>query len=398
MRSRQPTRDWALTGTLCVLCGLACLSCSDEDTATGPDPIPRAACCLPDGTCEVLSEPECAEREGDWLETETLCNPNPCPPDGACCFPDGVCELLTETACEDRGGEWQGEGTVCRPNPCPQTPYEPRYPVGDMLWIPEGFVRLGQSYVSEPVHDLWIDGFWIGRYPVTNGEYKQFIDAGGYHNPTWWNPTGWDWRSTHGITLPAGWNDERYHGGGVSGYEYFPVIGVSWWEADAYCRWGGGRLPDEVEWEKAAKGGCETRGSPHDCGEVNTPSFPWGEGISGQRANYWCSDDPYDNSTTPVGYYDGSNHGGFQTVNSPSPYGLYDVAGNAWELTSTRWAAYPYNPKEDREDPPGHWSECCRVARGGSWNHAAGMLRCAYRFRVDPSQRYYHGGFRLAKD
>jgi len=258
-----------------------------------------------------------------------------------------------------------------------------------MIWIPAGNVMLGQTGIAEPVHPVWVDGFWIGKYEVTNGEYEAFIDAGGYSNSAYWNPVGWTWRVNNNITLPANWNSNTYHGGGIPGNEGFPVNGVSWWEADAYCRWAGKRLPTEAEWEKAAKGP-----SP------NTPTYPWGEGISGQRANYWNSGDPWDNNTTPVGYYDGSNHGGYQTIDSPSPYGLYDVAGNLWEWCSTKNASYPYDPDDGRENPPATYNECCRVLRGGSWHGKTNNLRCAHRLNSGPypDDRYRNNGIRCASN
>ena len=271
-------------------------------------------------------------------------------------------------------------------------------PVGTdgMVWIPAGWVRMGQAGIA-PVHDLYVEGFYIDVLEVRNGEYKEFIDAGGYSTEAWWNPVGWAWRVNNNITLPDRWNENTYHGGGVPGNEHFPVNGVSWWEADAYCRWAGKRLPTEAEWEKAAKGGCEKWGDPGQCDASDTPTYPWGGMISGSRANYYQSGDPYDNNTTPVGYYDGSNHGGYQTIDSPSPYGLYDVAGNLWEWCSTKYASYPYDPNDGRENPPATYNECCRVLRGGSWYTYASRLPCAYRIYYDPYIRYGTVGFRCAR-
>jgi formylglycine-generating enzyme required for sulfatase activity len=269
-----------------------------------------------------------------------------------------------------------------------------------MVWIPSGNVRLGQVGVAEPVNDFYVEGFYIDRYEVSNAKYKAFIDAGGYVDSTYWNPVGWAWRVANSIWLPDNWNSDTYHGGGIAGNEQFPVNGVSWWEADAYCRWAGGRLPTEAEWEKAAKGGCETHGDPGTCDASDTPTYPWGEGITGPQANYAGSGDPYEENgwTTPVGYYDGSNHGGYQTMDSPSPYGLYDVLGNVWEWCSTESGSYPYDPNDGRENPPVSHSECCRVLRGGSYiHHYDNYLRCAYRNAGVPGERNNIIGFRCAR-
>jgi formylglycine-generating enzyme required for sulfatase activity len=273
-------------------------------------------------------------------------------------------------------------------------------PAPGMIWIPPGNVRLGQTGIAEPVHDFCVSGFYIDIYEVSNAKYKAFIDAGGYTNEANWNPVGWSWRVANSITLPHCWNDPTYHGGGIAGNQQFPVSGVSWFEADAYCRWAGGRLPTEPEWEKAAKGGCETHGDPGQCDASDTPSYPWGEGITGPQANFNGSGDPYDGNgcTTPVGYYDGSSHGGYQTIDSPSPYGLYDMSGNVWEWCSTKYAAYPYDPNDGRENPPTSYSECCRVLRSGSCGTVGTDLRSARRGSTyGPDSRGSNVGFRCVR-
>jgi formylglycine-generating enzyme required for sulfatase activity len=263
-----------------------------------------------------------------------------------------------------------------------------------MAYIAAGTVRMGQTGIATPVHDFYAESYYIDIEEVTNGKYKEFIDAGGYTTEAWWNPVGWAWKVAQGLTIPYGWDSVYYHGGGIAGNGGFPVMGVSWWEADAYCRWAGRRLPTEAEWEKAAKGGCETHGDPGQCDASDTPTYPWGEGISGPRANYQSSGDPYDDSTTPVGYYDGSNHGGYQTLDSPSPYGLYDVAGNLAEWCSTKYASYPYNPNDGREDPPATYNEPYRILRGGSWSSTTNFLQCARRSISAPDARGTNFGFR----
>jgi formylglycine-generating enzyme required for sulfatase activity len=268
-----------------------------------------------------------------------------------------------------------------------------------MVWIPAGNVRLGQTGIAQPENDFYVEGFYIDLFEVSNAKYKEFIDAGGYTTEAYWNPVGWAWRVANGITLPLGWTEAAYHGGGTDSTGQFPVIGVSWWEADAYCRWAGKRLPTEAEWEKAAKGGCETHGDPGQCDYLDTPTYPWGEGITGPRANYAGSGDPFENDgwTTPGGYYDGSNHGGYQTLFSPSPYGLYDVAGNAWEWCSTKEEPYPYNPNDGRENPPASSHDCCRELRGGAWNYYPSYVRCASRNSGYPDYRNVDLSFRCVR-
>ena len=274
-------------------------------------------------------------------------------------------------------------------------------PPAGMVWIPAGNVRLGQAgLLHVAVHDVYVESYYIDIYEVSNAQYTAFIDAGGYQDSAYWNPVGWDWKMANNIARPEGWNEDTYHGGGIPDNGRYPVNGVSWWEADAYCRWAGKRLPTEAEWEKAAKGGCEIHGDPGQCDEADTLSFPWGEEIAGTRANFDFSGDPYERNgyTTPVGYYDGGNHGGYQTIDSPSPYGLYDVAGNISEWCSTKYAPYPYDPSDGREAPPVSIDACCWVLRGGGWTKRdVRQLHCAARSNLFPSSRNEGVGFRCAR-
>ena len=379
--------------TLAVMVVMIFAGCGGDDPTPPP---PTGACCAAAGTCTVTTEANCTGT-GTWTRTG-VCDANACQPTptGSCCALAGTCTVTTQVACTGTS-TWALNG-VCTPNPCSTEP-----PLTGMVWIPPGNVRLGQVGVpwAEPVSDFYIAGFYIDIHEVSNAKYKAFIDARGYTTEAYWNPVGWAWRVANSITLPENWNHATYHGGGIAGMGEFPVNGVSWFEADAYCRWAGKRLPTEAEWEKAAKGGCETHGDPGQCDSSDSSTYPWGDGLTGPQANYYGSGDPYERNgwTTPVGYYDGRNHGGYQTIDSPSPYGLYDVAGNVWEWCSTGYAGYPYAPNDDgRENPPVSYDECCRVLRGGSFIISYDFnLRCAYRGNSYPFIRDGSIGFRCGR-
>jgi formylglycine-generating enzyme required for sulfatase activity len=269
--------------------------------------------------------------------------------------------MSVRTACDEGGAVWTMFG-VCRPGACQPPP--------GMIWIPAGKVRLVPALIARTDNDFYVEGFYIDRYEVSNARYQAFIDAGGYRIEAYWNPVGWAWREANDVTLPAGWNRRADNGGGIAGKGRFPVHGVSWWEADAYCRWAGRRLPTELEWVKAAKGGCETHGDPGRCDASDTPRLPRGEELSGPQANLKGSGDPYEHvgGTTPVGFYDGKKHDGYQTTDSPSLYGLYDMVGNVWEWCSTMPKNDPYDPNDGRENPPTAPRDGVRILRGGSFD------------------------------
>lgn len=160
----------------------------------------------------------------------------------------------------------------------------------------------------------------------------------------------------------------------LPGYEDRPMVHVTWFGAKAYCEFYDWRLPSEVEWEKAARG---TDGRP----------FPWGHKIESQNANYYSSHDLFEKilgdlgDTSPVGFYNGKTYDGFETLDSPSPYGLYDMAGNVWQWTGD---VYEYQ----------HY----RYMRGGSKNDYAYNLRVWTRNNATPVYNSPNVGFRCARD
>lgn len=157
------------------------------------------------------------------------------------------------------------------------------------------------------------------------------------------------------------------------GWENHPVIQTTWFGAKAYCDAQGGRLPSEVEWEKAARG-------------TDTRSYPWGDDISSAHANMYASHDPFEKifgkqgSTTPVGFYNGKKYGDFLTKDARSPYGLYDMAGNVWNWTGD---VYPNT----------HY----RWMRGGSKNNYDFELRVYNRNSAGPDYHEINVGFRCVQ-
>jgi formylglycine-generating enzyme required for sulfatase activity len=160
----------------------------------------------------------------------------------------------------------------------------------------------------------------------------------------------------------------------VSGYENHPMTNVTWFGGWAYCGAVGGRLPMELEWEKAARGSADAR------------AFPWGEDIEGSRTNYYASRDPFENMssfgsrTAPVGFYNGKVYDGFQTVSNASPYGLFDMAGNVWQWTGDVYEGMHY-----------------RFLRGGSKDVYDMDLRIWVRNNATPTYFSPGVGFRCAR-
>jgi formylglycine-generating enzyme required for sulfatase activity len=162
------------------------------------------------------------------------------------------------------------------------------------------------------------------------------------------------------------------------GYENHPVTLVTWFGAKAYCDYYGWRLPTEAEWEKAARGPLTASGDARP--------FPWGETIARNNANYYDSRDPFERNagkqgdTTPVGYYDGTVHDGYPTLDSRSPYGVNDMAGNVWQWTADVYAGEHY-----------------RYLRGGSKASYDYDLRVWTRNNARPDYYDVDVGFRCAR-
>ncbi len=239
----------------------------------------------------------------------------------------------------------------------------------DMALVPAGEFIMGDPAAGPtalPVRRVYLDAYWIDKFEVTNAQFATFLNAKNAD------------RFDEQMEIEPG-PDGTY--GAEAGRERFPVRYVDWHGAAGFCRWAGKRLPTEAEWEKAARG---TDGRP----------FPWGDAIDGSRANFLSSGDPYDEGTTPVGFYDGKNPG---TQDSPSPYGVYDLAGNVGEWVADWYAPDAYQTGPSR-NPTGPAAGQARSGRGASWQHPPELLRSTMRYSGRPDARYDYVGFRCARD
>ena len=247
--------------------------------------------------------------------------------------------------------------------------------------IPEGFLILGDNRLGDaaPQHRVPIAAFAIGKFPVQNAEYAEFVEANGYAMEMYWTKMGWKWLKSRPCETPAFWRDAHLNA------LRQPVVGVTWYEAAAFCNWLSARdpdrkyrLPSEAEWEYAARGADNAR------------NFPWGERYERGRAN---TAEMGFGTTTPVDFFpDGA-----------SPFGVWDMSGNVFEWTRTRWGmnwqelqfAYPYHADDGREDIEGSGA---RVMRGGSWFNPYTEALCAYRSRYLAGSRGSNIGLRVVRE
>lgn len=287
--------------------------------------------------------------------------------------------------------------------------------------------NFGEGYAHErPVHRVFLSTYYIGRFEVSNAEYAKFMDDGGYEKDKYWSAGGfgefgnsprcWDDEFDPLYTDIAG-NRAIANGGGFAGNERFPVGGVSWYEAMAYCSWLSDktghtyRLPTESEWEKGARGSDEHNRDNPRLGHQRR--FPWGDEPGTQYANVFDSRDPWDNGTTPVGYYDGSLRGSLQTMSNASPYGAYDMAGNVFEWCLDRYlrseesdgrSSTYYQECHDQgvvKDPEGPLQGKYRVLRGGDFHHPFDYINTQHSFNRNterPEGRGINFGFRCVRE
>jgi formylglycine-generating enzyme required for sulfatase activity len=260
---------------------------------------------------------------------------------------------------------------------------------GDFVYVPAGEFRMGDATGDgdpreRPVHVVELDAFYIAKFEMTNGEWKKFRDDPGYDDPAHW---------PGGHVVPRDqvpyWTQANNHGGGTPESDGYPVLGINWDSAAAYCKWVSAktgkryRLPTEAEWEKAARGTDQRR-------------YPWGNAIDRSYANF-VGAQPFDTGR-PAGFYDGATHGELKTRSNASPYGAMDMAGNVMEWTAD-WYSRDYYSVSPRRNPKGPPTGAYRVVRGGTFFVEAFDLRSSARSAAWPSfQAHRMIGFRAARE
>lgn len=260
-------------------------------------------------------------------------------------------------------------------------------PLPGDVQIPGGTFQLG-AMQDEPfvfdnekwAHPVTLPPFAIARAPVTQTEFAAFVADSGYRRTELWSPAGWRWREAGAVLHPMHW---RWEGNGWLRRDFDrwlplephrPVIHVNWYEADAYCRWAGRRLPTEAEWEAAASVSGNDLAAPKR-------RFPWGD--EPPNATQACLDG-YSLGCCDVGDLPAGD----------SHFGCRQMIGNVWEWTASDFVPYPgfiADPYSDYSQP---WFGTHKVLRGGAWMTRARLLRNTWRNFYQPDRRDVWAGFR----
>lgn len=278
-----------------------------------------------------------------------------------------------------------GPTALTAPDPAPAPPFKGPAEV----LVPGGPFTMGTSTEpwaldnERPAHHRLVPPFYIDTTPVTNADFQRFIADGGYEEQRWWAPAGWDMARGNGLSAPLFWRREggqwlRRHFGTVEPVPADePVLHVSWYEADAYARWAGRRLPTEEEWEKAAR---------HDPASDGSMRYPWGDADpTPERANLGQRH----LRPAPAGSYPAGE----------SPLGVRQLIGDVWEWTSSDFLPYPgFAAFPYREYSDVFFGGDYKVLRGGAFSVDEVACRGTFRNWDHPVRRQIFSGFRTARD
>ncbi len=257
-----------------------------------------------------------------------------------------------------------------------------------MVDIPGGIFEVGYNgnafcYDNElPEHKVYLQPFKMDAVPVTNGEYMKFMEDGGYEDYSYWLADGWELVKEQRWNAPLYWKQEdnvwkKKDFRGLSKIDPDePAVNVSYYEADAYARWAGKRLPTEVEWEKAASWNDELE---------RKMLYPWGD----QRPTPKHTNllESYLWGPSKVGAYPAGK----------SYYGCHQMIGDVWEWTSSEYVLYP-GFKSKFSEYTDKWTINQKVLRGGCFATPTGQIRNSYRNYFKPHERILFAGFRCARD
>jgi len=260
---------------------------------------------------------------------------------------------------------------------------------GESVVVPAGPFTLGVDQADEPysldnerpAHTVDAPAFRIAVVPVTNGQWRAFIDDGGYRNPQHWSARGWAHREEAGLQRPGFWHPDNTTRTRFGHREEIPddepVQHISYFEAQAYAAWAGARLPTEIEWEKACA---------WDPAAGTRRRYPWG---SAEPTPAHANLGGAARRPAPVGAYPAG----------ASAYGVQQSLGDVWEWTSSRFAPWPgFTPMIYRRYSEPFFDGDYRVLRGGSWAVAPDILRPSFRNWDHPHRRQIFAGLRLAWD
>ena len=237
-------------------------------------------------------------------------------------------------------------------------------------------------------HLVEVPPFAIARAAVTQAEFAEFVEGTGYSRGEFWSEPGWSWRESAGAEHPTYWKREAAGRWLRRNFDTWvplepdrPVLHVNWWEAQAYCRWAGRRLPTELEWEVAASAERENSGSELAGAKRR---FPWGDDAPGaQLANLgWQAMGTVDVSALSAG---------------DSAFGCRQMIGNVWEWTASDFRPYPgfeIDPYREYSQP---WFGTHKVLRGGAWPTQPRLLRNTWRNFYTPDRSDVWAGFRTCR-